>query len=192
MNFLDAEPTARLIQLQLAAWKTDPNLGGAHLYLLDTDEHPAVQATRMEGSPPLLEPSVVENLLQQALLDRTTGWRHLFPQDIEAAVLPIRQERAIIGVAVLYPAENADIPDEWSTQVARFAAEFGKARMLNLSEPPTFEQLVQAIPETDEGWQEPEESKVHWEQSRSRAQSLEDLLQDDLPDCLLCDALPLF
>lgn len=177
-----------LIDRQLAAWKNDPAVTAAHIYLVSQVHSLDVEVSKI-GDCPALSKDELRALLARAANDEErpgfefdcAGWR--------GYVYPLRQDGMLQGVWVLFPREEDVDWSELTRDSLRFSQDLFALRHAGLGNPPTFRQLVEAFPDYVESAQPEQAPPLHWERSKSRVTVA---VEDELSSCLMVDHLPIF
>ncbi len=187
--------TTRLISSEVealfSAWEDDLVIEAAVLYHLTSPASKELMVHYLRCGEPMLPSACVEGLLEEAWSHPGLGWRAQVPDGgREAAVLPLRWYGSLIGLAVVWPTADREIPDHWSEQVSRLARSL--TGLVLDREPPELGQLLTEVP-PDDTEQDPVDSPdLHWERSSTRLPSDGVAISDDLPDLLLDDFFPIF
>jgi hypothetical protein len=176
-----------LTDRQLAAWKSDPKLAAAQLYLISRADSLDVEVSRI-GDSPTLSKDEVKALLTRAALEERPG----FEVDLAGRrgyAYPLRQDTMLQGVWLIFPVDSQVDWAGWTRESLRFSQELFALREAGLGNPPTFRQLVEAFPAFEETAHSEPAPPLHWERSQSRVTLP---VEDELSACLLVDHLPIF
>lgn len=181
-------PLSALLQRQLAAWREDPRLHSAQLYLFDSGELADCQVNLVGEARPL-ESWQLGELLQRVSRGESEGFEDA-RGDERILVYPLLLKGQPRGLWVLFPSDPYAGVAAWAESAVRFCAEMvdPEPEPSSVSDPPTFRQLVEAFPDLEER-DETRHAKPHWEQSRASAVVPAD---QELADGLIVDHLPLF
>lgn len=179
-------PISALLQRQLAAWREDPRLHSAQLYLFEPSALSECEVN-LVGDARALEQWQLKELLQRAYQGGSVGFEDVREGE-RILVYPLLLDGQPRGLWVLFPKDPYAGLAAWSESAVRFCAELANPGSPLGADPPTFRQLVEAFPDSEER-EEVREAKPHWEQSRFSAVVPAD---QELADGLIVDHLPLF
>lgn len=177
-----------LIDRQLAAWKNDPVMSAAQLYLVSSDHSLDVEVSKV-GDCPALSKDGLKSVLARAADDEERPGFEVDCESRRGYVYPLRQDGMLQGVWVVFPSASEVDWSELTRDSLRFSQELFALRQASLGKPPTFRQLVEAFPDFTEGEEPDPAPPLHWERSRSRVTVT---VEDDLSGCLMVDHLPIF
>ncbi len=182
-----AELIHQLLAKQVRAWKQDERLVSAQAYLLSRSHSIDVEVTKI-GPQPILAAEDLNILLSAAATEQRAG----FDWDVgdSAYAYPLRQEKMLQGVWLLYPSPSGEPSslESWENDAQRFSTELFSLRQASLGCPPTFRQLVEAISDYEEDEPSPK-AQLHWERSQARVTVA---VEDELSASLMVDFLPIF
>lgn len=184
------DPIRLLLDRQLETWRGDSHLSAGHLYLISRNNSMDVEVSRVGDSPPLSE-SEVKNLLGRAAGDERPGFEVRLGTRL-AYVYPLKSEGVLQGMWLMFPAPGAVDWASWTRESQQFSDQLFLLGQTGMAHPPTFRQLVQAIPEFEESVEfsgQENAPPLHWERSKSR---VDVPIEDELGGQLMVDHLPIF